>query len=88
MLQLHPALNLLNAYPIQPSLQLPERPEPLHGLCVLAPVQELHHLPAADDGGGLVWALPCGRARPAHEPLELMGAVNGARNRGVARKEG
>ena len=82
MLQLHPELNLLGAWPIHKILQLLERPTPVHVLCVLAPVQEPRRLPDANDGGGTVWELPRGGTLPARKPLASPGAVSGARNQG------
>ena len=72
-MQLHLALNLLDARPVCPLLQLSERPASVHGLRVLAPVQEPQHFTAADARGGPARSLPCGRAHLSHEPLASPG---------------
>ena len=81
-MQMYQSLNLLDAWPIQPSLQLSEHLAPVHEFPVMVPVQELRRLPAADARGGPVWALPRGNTRPAREPLTLPGAVSAHRTKG------
>ena len=82
VMQMYQSLNLLDAWPIQPSLQLSEHLAPVHEFPVMVPVQELRRLPAADARGGPVWALPRGNTRPAREPLTLPGAVSAHRTKG------
>ena len=81
-MQMYLSLNLLDNWPVHPHLQLSERPAPVHGLRVLAPMQEPRRLPAADAGGGRARALLRRKASPACEALASPGAVTGAQNRG------
>ena len=68
MLQLQLALNLPNLMPFQP-----KHPAPVHILRVLATVQKLQRLPAADTGGGPLRVFSHGGTQSARKPLSLPG---------------
>ena len=88
MLKLHPTLNLIDARPVHPSLQLSKRLSSVYGFRVLAPVQKPWRFTAADAGGGPVQELLCSSAHTAHKPLAFPGAVRGARKRGGGEQKG
>ena len=79
MLQLQLALNLPNLMPFQP-----KHPAPVHILRVLATVQKLQRLPAADTGGGPLGSLLHCSAQSIPKYLASLGTASAARNRGEA----
>ena len=60
-----------------------ELPTPVHGLRVLAPVQEPWRLPAAEVRGGPLGALRGGGAHHDRASLASPGTSSGARNHGA-----
>ena len=90
VLQLHPVLNLIDTWPLQPRLQMLEHSTLVNRLHVLAPMEKPRCLLDADAVGGPLRALRDGGAHSACESLESPGAASGAHNRGeaVGRREG
>ena len=87
-MQLHPALNLLDIRPVRPCMKFSEHRASVHGLCMLAPVQEPWRLLAADNGGEPARALPRIGAHPTRKPLAYLGDINSTWKQGGVLVEG
>ena len=88
MLQLYPALNLLDVWPVLLRLQLWEYPAPGNGLRVLVPVQEPRRLPAADAREGLLGNFCAAEHVPPANPLHCRALLPAYRTKGgCAEKE-
>ena len=88
MLQLHLALNLIDAWPLQLCLQISKRLAQVYRLRVLSLVQKLRRLPATNTGGGPIWEILHSGAHFARKSLAFLGAASGAQNQGEAVRKG